>query len=160
MGPNQCDWHSSLLAPATYSTKTSSCIWPSWSSRSKQSWVPLTKWRLHIEALVTNVQLEAATSPLEQSSGPSSASTLFYTFGPTLLLYVSRLETGFAFAKAMRIKKVFVGKNLIYKRRKIEKSKLSKAHLLFSKSHKRRKIYATKRSERREHKELTYKVQA
>ncbi|GKE60360.1 hypothetical protein Tco_1510727 [Tanacetum coccineum] len=28
-------------------------------------------------------------------------------FGPTLLLYVSRLETGFAFAKAMRIKEWF-----------------------------------------------------
>lgn len=55
------------------------------------------------------------------------------------MLYVSRLETGFAFAKAMRIKKVFVGKNIIYKRRKIEKSKLSKAHSLFSKYHKRRR---------------------
>ncbi|KAI3681469.1 hypothetical protein L6452_36265 [Arctium lappa] len=40
----------------------------------------------------------------------------------------------------------------------MEKSKLSKAHLLFSKSLKRRKIYATKRSQRREHKELTYKI--
>ena len=49
---------------------------------------------------------------------------------------------------------------LCAKGRKIEKQKLSKAHSLFSKSLKRRKIYATKRSERREHKELTYKVRA
>ncbi|GJQ89480.1 hypothetical protein Tco_0000619 [Tanacetum coccineum] len=71
------------------------------------------------------------------------------------------LKLGFGISKAPGV--TIISRHRLYLTvpfsvgRKIEKSKLSKAHSPFSKSLKRRKIYATKRSERREHKELTYK---